>query len=401
MKILCVFGQHAYGNPARGEGYEYVNFLPSLKRLGHQVSFFESLAREPYTDFAMLNRALLQRVEETSPDVVLCVLMQYEVWIETMRLIRKSGPLLVNWATDDSWKYAMFSRQIGSEFDLNVTTYPSAVARYQRDGIGSVCLSQWAANAETLVPPIPASECRYPVIFVGAAYGNRPAMVDALRREGIEVACFGHGWPAGPIEAKQISEIVRTSQVSLNFSEGSRRGRVGVVDRQIKARIFEVPGYGGCLLTEQAPNLERYFHIGEEILAFEGRDDMVCAVKTMLAYPEQRDAIAQRGFERVSKEHTYDQRFNDLLLEVTRRVPQRPRRPVNWLEFKTAVNLHTFGPTLKILRSILVFCGQLIWGRQRGPRAARRMVFELSWRLFGARTYAAAGWPGRMFYKES
>jgi hypothetical protein len=29
------------------------------------------------------------------------------------------------------------------------------------------------------------------------------------------------------------------------------------------------------------------------------------------------------------------------------------------------------------------------------------MIFELSWRFAGARTYAAAGWPGRMFYKES
>jgi hypothetical protein len=28
-------------------------------------------------------------------------------------------------------------------------------------------------------------------------------------------------------------------------------------------------------------------------------------------------------------------------------------------------------------------------------------VFELSWRLVGARTYSADGWPGRMFYKES
>jgi spore maturation protein CgeB len=108
MNILCVFGEHAYGDPARGEAYEYVNFLPALRRLGHRVSFFESFSREPYADFKVLNRALLQRVEETSPDVVFCVLMQYEVWIETMRLIRKSGPLLVNWSTDDSWKYLNF-----------------------------------------------------------------------------------------------------------------------------------------------------------------------------------------------------------------------------------------------------------------------------------------------------
>jgi hypothetical protein len=33
--------------------------------------------------------------------------------------------------------------------------------------------------------------------------------------------------------------------------------------------------------------------------------------------------------------------------------------------------------------------------------AARRFVFELSWRFAGARTYSASGWAGRMFYRES
>lgn len=401
MNILCVFGRHAYGDPLRGEGYEYVNFLPALRRLGHQVSFFESFSREPYTDFAVLNRALLRRVEETSPDIVFCVLMQYEVWTETMRLIRSSGALLVNWSTDDSWKYPMFSRLVGSEFDLFVTTYPHMVERYQRDGIASVYLSQWAANAETLAPPVPAKDCRYPVSFVGASYGHRQAMVDALRDQGVEVACFGHGWPAGPVEAKRIAEIVRVSQVSLNFSEGSQAGSAGVAGRQIKARVFEVPGYGGCLLTEEAPHLERYFIKGKEMLTFEGSNDLAQTVKSLLADPERRDAVARGGFDRVSKEHTYDRRFADVFGELMQRSAERPRRPIDWQSFETAARRHAIGLLVRVVRAIAVCGAGLVWGRQRGPRAARRIVFEFSWRFCGKRTYASAGWPGRMFYKES
>lgn len=401
MNILCVFGQHAYGDPARGEGYEYVNFLPALRRLGHQVSFFESLSREPYDDFAALNRALLRQVEETDPDIVFCVLMQYEIWTETVSLIRRRGALVVNWSTDDSWKYSMFSRLIGSEFDLFVTTYRYMVERYRDDGIASVYLSQWAANAEILLPPISARECRYSVSFIGAAYGNRPAMIDALRRAGIEVACYGHGWPAGPVEARRIPEIIHESQVSLNFSEGSQEGLVQGMGRQIKARVFEVPGYGGCLLTERAPNLERYFHLGGEILAFEGPRELVETVKTLLTNPDQRDAIARRGFERVSKEHTYDRRFEALLEELTQRVDLQPRRSIDWQVFDDAVCLHGVGWGLALLRRLFVACATLIWGKRRGARAARRLVFELSWRLVGKRTYSAAGWPGRIFYRES
>src|SRR5574340_921916 len=98
MKILCVLGKHNYGNPARGEGYEYVNFLPALRNLGHQVVFFESFARDAYRDFAELNRSLLETVESEKPDVVLCVLLGYEVWLETLQLIRAgSNAILINW----------------------------------------------------------------------------------------------------------------------------------------------------------------------------------------------------------------------------------------------------------------------------------------------------------------
>lgn len=400
MKILCVMGEHAYGDPARGEGPEYANFLPALHRWEHQVGFFESLSRKPYDDFSHLNHALLKRVEEMSPDVVFCVLMHYEVWIETIRVIRNSGVWVVNWSTDDSWKYPMFSKLIGSEFDLFVTTYPQMVERYDQDGIKSVCLSQWAANADTLISPLPASACRYPVSFVGAAYGNRRAMIARLRHEGIEVACFGHGWPEGPVETKRMREIFRESQISLNFSDGAH-GRSDSASRQIKARTFEVPGYGGCLMTETAPNLERYFRVGEEVLTFEGADEMVEQVKTLLARPERRDQIARYGFERVRRDHTYDRRFGEVLLELTQRVPCRPRTAVDWGAFEAAGQTHRMGPALQIIRSLLVFIASFIWGKSRGPRAARRLTFELSWRLRGGWTYSAAGWPGRMFYRES
>jgi spore maturation protein CgeB len=400
MNILCVFGQYAYGDSTRGEGYEYVNFIPALRRLGHRVTLFDSLDRRVNPDFAALNRALLERVEAIKPDVVFCVLMQYEIWVETLRLIRKSGAFLVNWATDDSWKYEMFSKLIAPEFDLYVTTYSSVLRRYQKDGIGNVVLSQWAANSDTLAPPLPARECCYPVSFIGAAYGNRPDIIDSLSREGIDVACFGYGWPEGPIDAKRIPEIVRMSAISLNFSEGSQKGLVEAGNRQIKARLFEVPGYGGCLLTEETPDLEKYFRVGEEVLTFSDPDDLAATIKALLVYPDRRNAIARRGFERVRVEHTYDQRFAQLLSEVAKQ-KARPSFPVDWSEYGEVVKRHKYGPVLKFMRAVLAGCASMIWGGRRGPRAARRLIFELSWRLAGARTYAAAGWPGRMFYKES
>ena len=401
MRILCVFGRHNYGDPARGEGYEYSNFLPALRNLGHEVELFDSFSRLPYSDFAALNKALLESVESFRPDVVFCVLMGYEIWLETLGLIRATGAYLINWGTDDSWKYDQFSRFVAPAFDLWETTSSAASRASQRDGHGNFVLTQWAASASRLAEPLPACDCRFLVSFIGSAYGNRPRWVAELKQRGIEVACFGHGWPSGPVAAEDIPRIVRESVVSLNFGDSGLqfRGFRHYRSRQIKARVFEVPGAGGCLLTEAAEHLEDYFKLGNEIEVFSGIDELAEKLRFLLAHPEHRDAMAWAGYRRTQTEHTYEARFGALLNLLPTK--SEPIAPINFVAFDTIANHHHIGNSARLLCAIFVVPFRLLWGGHRGPRAARRFLFELSWRLFGRHTYTAAGWPGRWFYRES
>lgn len=411
MRVLCIFGQHNYGDPNRGEGYEYTNFIPTLRRLGHEVLFLESWNRACYHDFRELNEALLRTVEWNSPDVVFAVLLHYEIWLETWEILREAGiAATVNWTTDDSWKYAQFSRLVAPAFHAFTTTYPAIYARYERDGISHVLLTQWASNAAGLQPPLPATECKYAVSFVGTAHGNRRAWVDALRHRGIDVACFGYGWPTGSVAAGDIPQIIRNSIISLNFANGARVWN-GILPRQvnqIKARTFEVPGAGGFLLTEWADNLDRYYIPGREIEVFHNLDELADKIRYYLAHPAERDAIAQAGYERTCAEHTYDRRLAEVLdFALCQRVEYFARRGVlptgriDWDKFEQAAQHHRMDGKLLLLKRALVTACSIMWGPVRGPRAARRLVFELSWRLVGARTYSAAGWPGRMFYLVS
>lgn len=396
MKILCVFGEHAYGDPARGAGYEFTHFLPALARLGHEPVLFDSFSRSRHASFAELNRAFLQSVEAHAPDLVFCVLMHYEIWLESIALVRQAGIPVVNWSTDDSWKYRQFSRLVADAFDLCATTAPEALERYARDGITAAYGTQWAAASSLLQPPKPAAGCEHKASFVGARYGSRGATIDALRARGIEVACFGHGWPGGPVPSDQVGRIVRDSVVSLNFSEGSGGGP------QIKARVFEVPAMGGLLLTEDAPFLGRYYRAGEEVAVFDSVDDLARSIRFYEANPEARDRVARAGFERTKAEHTYEARFAALLAELERRAPApRRRSAIDWTAFAGAERRHRVGPGLRALRALLVALCVPIWGPAKGRRAARRFLFECSWRLAGRATYTAAGWPGRLFYRDS
>jgi spore maturation protein CgeB len=411
MRILCVFSQYNYGDPSRGEGYEYVNFIPSLRRLGHQVQFFENWHRSCYRDFADLNKSFLRAVEEVQPEVILSVQVNYEIWSETWEMLRDFGrAATVNWATDDSWRYSQFSRFMAPFFHAFTTTYPSRYAQYRKDGIRHVLLTQWGVNDDILQPPIPAADCQYPITFIGTAHSNRRAWVDALRKRGIKVICFGYGWEHGPIPAADIPKIIQSSIISLNFS-GSGMVLEGIRFRktnQIKARTFEIPGAGGFLLSEWADGLERQYVPGREIAVFHNQEDLEGQIRHYLANPTSRDTIAQAGYTRTRAEHTYDRRLAEVLDFTLKqrdnyfaRCGQMSSGKFDWNKLNQAVRSHRPTGVQLILKHSLTFLCSRIWGPVRGPHAARRLAFELSWRLAGSKTYSASGWPGRMFYEIS
>jgi len=393
MKVLCVFGKHQYGDPARGLGIEYASFVPTLERLGHTVVHFESWDRSQHPDFARLNRALLNEVEKVRPDVLLSVQTDIEIWLETLALISTRGDVAtVSWTTDDSWKYHQVPRFIGRYYHAMATTYPTAEAKYHRDGIQNVLLTQWAANPQFLQEPLPSAQCQYPVSFVGAAHGNRIARVAKLRKQGIEIACFGHGWPNGAMSAETIPVVMRQSVISLNFANA--RG-----DNQIKARMFEVPGAGGFLLSEAADGIEKFYAIDKEIAVFHSDAELSEKLRYFLAHPAERDALARAGFARTKTHHTYDTRLRELLefaLGAKDKWMQEPK-PMSPFSFERCCALHRLTGPLKLLRTALLKVCCAIWGEKRGPRAARRLIFESSWRLLGAHTFTAKGLPGRLF----
>ena len=385
-----MLGEHQYGDPSRGLGTEFAAFIPALLRLGHEVQHFESWNKQGYRDLAELNEKLLEAVERFRPNVMLTVHMEYEVWLETLEIIRARGDVAtISWSADDSWKYREVSRYIGRAYHAMTTTYGYVVPRYHADGIGNVLLTQWAVNSDWLKAPLPAAECRYPVSFVGAAHGDRKSVVSKLHEHGIEVACFGYGWPNGPVSAERIPEIMRESVVSLNFANS--RG-----EAQIKARTFEVPGAGGFLLTGHAEGIERFYRPGIEVAVFRDFGELCDRISYYLTHPGERDAMACAGHARTCSDHTYEQRMAEVVafaLSAKSAWVQASQPP----KFEHALAAYRMPPVLRLLRALLLAGGKMVFGPDRGPRAIRRLVFELSWRLAGRHTFTAAGWPGRLF----
>ena len=383
MKALCCFGRHSYGEPSRGLSPEYVAFVPAIESLGYTVELFDSLERGLHQSHLDLNVALINAILDLKPDLFFCVHLQCEIWTETLTAVRNIPTIkMVCWTTDDSWKYFQSSRFYAPFYDRIATTYDYMVAQYIRDGNGHVHLSQWAASRERLLAPVTNGKYRYGVTFVGSAHGGRRRYIETLMTMGIRVECFGHGWEHGPVTTDDMYTIFNSSAISLNFANS--RGT-----NQIKARAFEVPGAGGFLLTDAAPGIEKFFELDKEIVCFKDIADLAKKIGFYLANLDARDRVAAKGFSRVVRDHTYDARMATLL-------NFSPCSTVPLVRTDLTFSARQIIP-LHFIRRFTVFSGCLLFGRIRGKRAAKRLIFELSWRLQGIKAFSSKGWPSRIF----
>jgi spore maturation protein CgeB len=256
---------------------------------------------------------------------------------------------------------------------------------------------QWAAPASRRADPEPSAACLYD--------GDRKSWIEALRAHGVAPACFGHGWERGAIGSDDVQRIYRQSRISLNLADSGLQLKGGrlIRSRQIKARTFEVPMAGGFLLTQPADSLSDYFEDGREIATFADQAALIERVRHYLDHPAEWDAVASAGARRAHAEHTYEARFASLL---SRAIECAQRRgPGEWrlhpAMIEPAAARYRARSIARGFARLASGFASLALGRHRGPRAARRVFYEISWRLSGARTYSAAGLPGRIFYRES
>ena len=154
------------------------------------------------------------------------------------------------------------------------------------------------------------------VSFVGVAYGFRPAAVRYLQGHGVPVRAYGQGWPLG--HAGDVVEIFNRSRINLGM------GGIGYSESltNVKGRDFEIPGTGGGVyLTSFNPDLAQHFTVGEEILCYRNRDEMLELCRYYLKHPEEAQEIARRGRERCLREHRWLHRYQKAL-RIVRILPE-------------------------------------------------------------------------------
>jgi hypothetical protein len=239
--------------------------------------------------------------QDLSPDVLRAITEELGVPIVNMSLDDKQG-----WAGRSSSRWRTGAVDITAHVDLYMTSARVACEWHMVEGGRPLYLPE-GFDAVGFAPRPVARDL--PASFVGAAYGFRLSVVDYLRRHGIDVRTFGSGWPRGGWVEDSVDVFNRSI---MNLGMGGIEYSEELTN--LKGRDFEIPGTGGgAYLTSFNPDLAQHFAIGEEILCYRGRDEMLELMRHYLGHPEDAEVIAARGRARAMREHRWLHRYEAML----------------------------------------------------------------------------------------
>jgi len=346
MRILYVAKKYDYGNPERGYGFEHYNFYDSLLKMNkreNQIVYFPFDEIMLKFDQEKMNKQLLETVYQEKPNLCFFVLSTNQIKKETIKKITQKNSLItLNWFCDDHWRFYNFSKYWASYFDWITTTDLQAIKKYYKIGYKNVIKTQWACN-HFLYKPFNLAKI-YDVSFVGQPHGNRKKIIEKIRKAGIDINCWGRGWPNGRVSQEEMIKIFSQSRINLNLSKSSNdhilksiariflkkrnnksirinnpnywfdnfKSLLGKRRKQIKGRNGEILGCRAFLITGNADNLNDYYEDGKEIVIYRDTNDLIDKIKYYLKRDEERRDIARAGYERILRDHTYEKRFNEI-----------------------------------------------------------------------------------------
>jgi spore maturation protein CgeB len=384
-KILCLLHKHQFGSLEYPISVEYKLIYKTLKKINKNTFFFDTHKEK---SIHLSNLKILECVKRIKPELIFCHQSFYEIYSETFCAIRSiCSPLIINWCSDDSWRYEQHSSLIAKSFDYQITTYKSAHNNNIKNKINSI-LSHWGCDENFFIKPNKKSSYLYDVCFIGNSYLGRKKIIQELKDLGISVECFGKGW-GKIIDDKQLPLVMNNSKININFSK-SRGNQL-----QTKARIFEIIGAGGFCISEKSNEIKDFFRENREIVIFNNLAELRDKIKYYLKNEIKRKSICNKGYLRCFKNYSYKKIIQNILKLTSKKKPKKPNINFSYKD----LNFLTRSPSLilRLYKSISIIIFMTFFSKEKAVKFSRRLLFEIEWRIRGDKTYSSKGWCSNLF----
>ena len=103
----------------------------------------------------------------------------------------------------------------------------------------------------------------------------------------------------------EMPYVFKNSDINLNITLRS-------IQRGMPLRCIDIMGCEGFLLTNYQEDFLRFFSPGEDYVFYDSRQDLMDKIEYYLLHEDERQAIAQRGYEKIKAGHTYRHRLEEI-----------------------------------------------------------------------------------------
>jgi spore maturation protein CgeB len=312
-------------------------FLQALRRIGTVIEFhnwkgnygqwyWDSQDRVRVYDpeiIALNDASLKSQIEIALKDGAIDLIMG-QMWAnyiskEALAWVRRRGIPVLNISMDDrlpdNWRRAQDGVRLGAiglaQFtDMVLTTSLETCTWYGIEGYPAIF---WPlASDPDIFCPDEDSERNIDVLFIGNKYGIREGIIRKLNKYGINVECYGAGWPRGPASAEYSAALFKRARIILGV------GTVGHCEDvfTLKLRDFDAPMSGALYLTHRNPDLAKIYQEGVEIECYDTPEEAEHKIHHYLANPLDLLRIAKAGHAKALSRHTWDCRLKEIFLRL-------------------------------------------------------------------------------------
>jgi len=322
MKILVTM--------AGENSWEDLNMRRSLKKMGHKVIDCGINEQTIHSIAEMQEKPALWYMVSAGPhegateEVI-------QAWQKYMQMLKELNVPSVYFSAGAGCGFIQMDSLSAPHVEYAVTTDRISMDYFKQAGTPHIIYSCFAANP--LIYRKKVSIKQHDVSFIGTAFGHRHEVtIPNLLNCNINMRVWGDFWRneerPGYISDKRIGHIAGTkvsilhmvnlfnqTKINLCFSIGFHTDNFrGYAPRTMKLRHFEITASGGFMLTDWNNDyeLEEFFKPGVECEVYNTEEELVDKIKYYLKHEDEREKIAQAGYERCTKEHTWENRFNDI-----------------------------------------------------------------------------------------
>ncbi len=273
----------------------------------------------------LLSEWCYARVAEFAPDICI-VLAQAPVTPQFPLRLAKEGIVSAFWYVEN-WRHLPYWKDIApyydyffhiqrGEFEEKLTAAGCPAHAFVQTACSSDVHKPVSLNGQE------QQEYGCDLSFAGAGYYNRIEMFRALTDYSFKI--WGVNWNVRELQPHvcrpderfgptQFAKMVAGSKISLNLHSSTMHEGVDPKCDAINPRVFEIAACGGFQLCDPCIGLDSLFDFESELPVYRDLTEMRAKIDYYLAHPDERAHIAARARERVLREHTYENRAQQML----------------------------------------------------------------------------------------